>query len=330
MLDASDGLTRRISTGTYQPLLGTTVEIHVVAAADDPEVAASAATAADQVAVGEIQRLQRVFSVFDADSELSRWRRGAHDELSADLSTVLTAAYEWWARSTGAFHPTAAGLRQLWLQAEREDRPPSPDRLAAAVAKLRDLPFRADGGAVLRTGDCRDVDLNAVAKGYIVDCAVAMAAEAAGVVDVLVNAGGDLRHEGERTIRVGVEDPGAVGGPPLAVVQLRNGALATSGAVHRGFRVAGMWYGHVIDPRTGHPVAGRPSTTVRAQDAMTADLLATVAGVLPWAQAAPFLDAHGGAALAVLGDGELVRSAGWRDARNPRQGPARAGESARG
>jgi thiamine biosynthesis lipoprotein len=129
---------------------------------------------------------------------------------------------------------------------------------------------------------------------------------------VLVNAGGDLRHIGDQSLRVGVEDPRQPGGVPLQVVEVGEGALATSGPVHRGFRVGRHWYGHVLDPRTGRPVAGRPSTTVRAPDAMTADALATVAGVLDWPTAAAIVSASPAAGCLVVDEsGEVLTCGAW-------------------
>ncbi len=299
------------SRGHYHPLLGTNVEIRVEAAADTVERAFALAATAEDAAVAEMVRLQEIFSIHEPGSELSRWRRGEPVEVSAELAEVLAAAGRWWRFSGGAFHPAVGSLYERWRRAEREGVAPTADELGALVAGLAELPFRADGDAIVRVGDCSGVDLYAIAKGFIVDRAVAVALAVTGVTDVLVNAGGDLRHCGPRTIRVGIEDPAAVGGAPLEVVELREGALATSGEVHRGFTVAGVRYGHVLDPRTGWPVQGRPSTSVRAPDAMTADVLATVAGVLPWEEAAPLLESLPDVAALVVLPGRVERTRAW-------------------
>lgn len=300
------------SRGTYHPLLGTNVEVRVTAGGDEVEQAMAVAAAAEGAVVAEMERLQGLFSVYDRDSELCRWRSGRLDPPSAELGEVLAAAQRWWQASGGGFHPAAGSLRRLWLEAEAEQRLPAPAELDRLVATLTELPFRVDGTGIHRTADCTGVDLNAIAKGYIVDRGLAAAVATGEVVDVLVNAGGDLRHTGPEPVRVGVEDPDAVGGAPLAVLTLAEGALATSGSVHRGFRIGGEWFGHVLDPRTGRPVEERPSTTVRAPDAITADALATVVGVLAWDEAAAVIAAvPGAAALAVLPGGRTLRAGEW-------------------
>ena len=303
---------RATSRGTYSGLLGTNVEIKVIAEAGSESSARVIAEASEQAALAEMVRLQSVFSVFEPSSELCRWRAGDDVTPSAELADVLGAAQHWWTVSGGAFHPATAPLRERWLRAENDQIPPSEDELAALAAGLRELPFEVSGSGVRRIGDCSGVELNAIAKGYIVDRGVAAGRAVSGVADVLVNAGGDLRHEGDQALRVGVEDPRTPGGAPLQRVELRSGALATSGPVHRGFRIRGQWYGHVLDPRTGRPVIGRPSTTVRAADARTADALATVAGVLDWPQAVEVLTATPGAGcLAVFDSGEVTTCGDW-------------------
>lgn len=302
---------RATSRGIYHPLLGTNVEVRVVARGATPAVARAVAADAEAAVVAEMERLQDVFTVYDPGSELCRWRSGRLDAVSAELSDVLGAAQYWWEFSGGAFHPAAGAFRQRWLRAEAEQELPSAAELDELAARLAVLPFRVAGRRVERIGDCAGVDLNAIAKGYIVDRGVA-AGRRDGVCDVLVNAGGDLRHVGDEVVRVGVENPDAIGGRPLAAVVLGDGAMATSGSVYRGFRIANQWYGHVIDPRTGRPVPNRPSTTVRAASAITADALATVVGVLAWSEAVPLLEqVSGAAALAVRSGGELLSVGEW-------------------
>ncbi len=297
----------------HQPLMGTVVEIAVQTT--DPQ----AAERADRAAVAEIQRLTDVFSTYDQASELCRWRRGEHDHPSPELSEVLQAATLWHTLSAGAFHPACAALQRYWRDAEQAQRLPSWEQAAERADALRELPFRVhDTGpavSIEQVGDCADVDLNALAKGYIVDAAVAAARRTAQRTGdwVVVNAGGDLRHSGGGGVTVGVEDPHEPydNAPPLCRVRLSDAALATSGSAHRGFRIGDHRFGHVIDPRTGRPVAHTASASVIAPSAQIADAAATVAMVLTPAEAMTFADTQGLAALVIDADGAVHRSARW-------------------
>ncbi len=125
------------SRGTYHPLLGTNVEVRVTAGGDAVAQAMAVAAAAEGAVVAEMERLQGLFSVYDRDSELCRWRSGRLDPPSAELGEVLAAAQRWWQASGGGFHPAAGALRRLWLEAGgtvgerlcRGERPPAPYRL---------------------------------------------------------------------------------------------------------------------------------------------------------------------------------------------------------
>jgi len=290
----------------HSPMLGTDVEIRVDG---EPE----AALAADAAAVGEFERLNPVFTVYDESSELMRWRRGDLDDCSTELTEVLAEGLRWHHVSGGVFHPAIAPLRLRWLQAAAEDRLPDAAELADLAAACATVPYSVEAGTVRRLGDCSGVDLNAIAKGYIVDCAAAAAFAVDGVDAVMINAGGDLRHHGAGSVLVGIEDPANAfdNAPPRWRVQLTEAGLATSGAARRGFSVAGQWMGHVLDPRTGWPVGHTTSCSAIAADATTADALSTVLGVLLPDEALARAEAEGWACLLVSPDGGVRFSSAW-------------------
>ncbi|MGV8909739.1 MAG: FAD:protein FMN transferase [Propionicimonas sp.] len=290
----------------HSPILGTDVEIRVDA---EP----GAALAADAAAVGEFERLTPVFTVYDESSELARWRRGDLDRCSAELTQVLAAAQWWYEASGGAFHPAIAPLRLRWLAAAAADQLPDPAELAELVAACSALPFSVSDGQVHRLADCSGVDLNAVAKGFVVDRAAAAAFAVPGVDAVMINAGGDLRHLGAGSVLVGIEDPlpdVAKTGPRWRL-QLSDAGLATAGAPRQGFRIAGQTLSDVLDPRTGWPVTHTITASVIAGDTMTADAVSTVLAVLAPADAVARADTEGWACLLVAPDGSARQSSAW-------------------
>jgi thiamine biosynthesis lipoprotein len=104
---------------------------------------------------------------------------------------------------------------------------------------------------------------------------------------------------------VAVERPGAdveSTNVPMepAVVELRNESIATAGDYRRFFESGGRHYSHIIDPRTGEPVAhGTVSSTVRAADCMRADALATMLMVMSPADAIELANRQGIPALLI-------------------------------
>ena len=279
---------------------------------DDGEATANATA---EAIVSEMRRLEHVFTVFDERSELVRWRTGAQVRPGHELGEVLRLALWWQQRSGGAFNVAAGSLSRLWRSAQREGREPKRGELLGACAGIVDPPYVVDAqGSIDARGDCSGVDLNAFAKGWIADRGAATGIRRTGIDSVVVNAGGDIAHRGAGSVVVGIENPLEPydNAPPLVVVGLSNGGMATSGSVRRGFDVGGRWFGHVVDPRTGLPVASLVSVTAVAPDAATADVVATVATVLGHRAGVDFVDALDDVeCLMVDPAGRQWRSAGW-------------------
>lgn len=271
------------------PVLGTVLELSMegVPGATDDDL-----NHVRDVVVAEFDRLERVFSAHDEQSELSRWRRGESFDLSVEFCELMASAHRWQVRSEGTFNPATGEASAVWARAVETGQLPSAFDLAHLADSIADPRFDIVSGVPVRTGPCEELNVNAIAKGFIVDRALRVGLDTGSCSTLLVNAGGDLRHGGERPLRVGIENPLRPydNEPPLLVVSLANAGLATSGVARRGFQVQGVGYGHVIDPRTARPVDGVASVTVFAPDAETADVLATAAGVRLPHDAVAFVD----------------------------------------
>jgi thiamine biosynthesis lipoprotein len=298
---------------TVEPVLGTRLTMRV----DAPD--RPVADAAEAVVLGEAERLEALLSTYRAESAMSRWRRGRLDDPGPEVVAVLAVAARWTELTPGAFSPCLGALMRRWRRAEAEQRLPDPRELAALAAAAT-LPYALTDTGVTRIGDCTLVDVHGVAKGWVIDRLVDAAVAVAGVGAVLVDLGGDLRHarrDEESDVTVAIEDPGAVAdnATPLAVVRLAEQAVATSGGGRRGWRIGGRWYGHLLDPATGWPLAGGRSATAIAPTAADADAAASAAVV----GGLGVLDGSGIAALVVAEDQHVARNARWRATVDERQ-----------
>lgn len=295
-------------TSSHEPVLGTRLALRVTA------VDGAAAAAAEEAVLAVCSRLEAVLSAYRPDSEWSRWRRGELAEAGPEITELLRLAAHWHRVSRGAFNPQAGVLRERWLAAEHDQQVPNADELAALAATLRPLPYAVTDDGIDRTGDCSRLDLHALAKGWIVDRAAAVAMTTPGIEAVVVNAGGDLVHRGTGEVLVGIEDPRRPfdNVPPLTRVHLANAGLATGSGARRPVRIGGRRLSHVIDPRTGAPVEHILSASVIAPDCATADALATTVGVLPVDEGLTLADATDGAACLLLtAGGESLRTERW-------------------
>ena len=114
------------ATFIHQPVMGTVVEVRLHG--DEASL-----DAADAAIMAEIDRCLSIFDVFDATSELSRWRAGDEMVLGAELSWLLEAALLWSERSLGAFHPATAPMAAMWRDAQATGVEPDTAALAGAV-----------------------------------------------------------------------------------------------------------------------------------------------------------------------------------------------------
>lgn len=304
-----DGCTIRVG---YQPVMGTHLQLQITSASE------AGARAAEATAVREATRLEAMFTLFDASSDLCRWRSGELAVPAPELAELLAAAAAWQERSGGAFNSLAGVLNERWLQAVADGRRPSTTDLAELTASIAEPRFAAADGTIVRLGDCGSVDLNAIAKGHVVDLVAQRVLADVDVTRLVVNAGGDLVHRGSGVLRVAVEDPHQAydNAPPMTRIEISDAAVATSGRARRWFEIDGERHSRVLDPRTGEPVAHTASATVIAPDATTADVLATVCSVLEPTEAISLVsllasDGQDLAALVVGADGSEHRSDGW-------------------
>lgn len=330
----------------HQGLLGTVVELRLGPAQPAGKPGAHAGTAGSGQEAGteagpgwlaeddaealfdealiEIERLQRLFSAFDPDSELSRWRRGKPGPTSAEFARLMADVLVWQDRTGGAFNPAVGRVSALWSAAEAADRPPPPDEIAAAVAAITLPCFTlVDGRPVLQGAPCPAFSLNAMAKGFIVDRTLdhleARARELElNIGALLLNAGGDVCHRGTNPVPVGIENPLRPydNEPPLAVIELQERAVATSGGSRRGFRIGGRRYSHLIDPRAGYPIdynrRAAAAVSILAPDAATADVVATAAAVMGPRDALDWVNGLDGIEGLIIDDeGVRTETDGW-------------------
>ncbi len=282
----------------HDGLLGTSVELAVAAHSGE------SIARAENVVVGEIERLTGVFSVFDPGSELRRWRAGDVDA-GDELSLVLAMADRWQVVTDGAINVRLGAVIREWRRAQESGVLPSREVLAGLAARI--------SGSVLAGDDVTGVDLNAIAKGHIIDLAVVKAMHDDAVVSLMVNAGGDVLHAGAESQRVAIEDPTRPydNAAPLDVVEISNRAVATSGAARRRWTVAGQQFAQVLDPRTGWPVEGVVQASVIADDLTTADVIATAVVVLGADAGTALVERLGLASLVVSADRTVTRSSRW-------------------
>ena len=290
--------------------MGTLVNVTVV------HEEADAARAMVEAAFDEIERLEAALTRHRPEAPLARLNRdGWVGSAPAELVEVARAALAWAERTDGAFDPTVAPLLALWAKS-RAAGPPDDEAVARARTRVGWRGLRVEGEGLALERPEMAVTLDGIAKGHVVDGAVA-ALRRAGAGRVMVDAGGDMAssddHPGDAPWRVALRhprDPRA----SLGVVELRGGSVATSGDYVQAYTQDRSAH-HIVDPRTGRSPREASSATVLAPTAMDADALSTAALVLGPEEGVALLDALDGVeGMVVTKGGEARTTRGFRAA----------------
>lgn len=263
-------------------------------------------------------RLEAILDRHRADSEVTAVNMQAGKEpvsVSADTFENISLALEVGRQTSGAFDITVAPLLDVWGFGTGNTEVPSEQRLTKALALVdyRQVRLVEQGRQVSLENEGMQLDLGGIAKGFIVDRAVEVL-RAAGISSGTVDAGGDIRTIGAKPDgspwRIGIRHP-RERRELVAVVELRDQAIVTSGDYERFFAVGEQRYHHLLNPQTGMPARGVTSVTVVAPDAFTADAYSTAVFVMGLERGMAFVEALPGVdAIIITEDGQIHLSSG--------------------
>lgn len=228
-----------------------------------------------------VESMENVLSSFRPKSELAKLNRMGKGcgNFSPLLVDMLKRSRQWYDATGGAFDVTVGPLIDLWKQAAKNNKLPTPEEIVDAKLRVGMNLVRIDGKRrVCLERDGMNITLGGIAKGAIIDRA-AEVLKANEVQRGLVDAGGDVSSFGDGTFKVGIQNP-RDRNKLLGVITLPAGGVVTSGDYERFVTIEGTSYSHIIDPRTGRPAEGLVSVTIMGPDAANADALATAISVL--------------------------------------------------
>ncbi len=233
----------------------------------------------------QLRILNRQMSLYSKTSEISKFNRTAKDKpmaVSKDFFKVMKQAKKIYALTDGAWDGTIRPLYELW----NFDRPvkmiasiPDENQINSCLKKTgfnnliiadRELTKKIAG---------LNLDLGSIAKGYGVDAVTSML-KGSGYKNFFVEIGGEVYVAGKKghkkKWRLGIASPENNNAKPFKIIRLTDKAIATSGTYQNFFKFDGKTYSHIINPKTGWPIANKiVSVSVIADNCMLADGLAT-------------------------------------------------------
>ena len=236
----------------------------------------------------EVLRLDRKLSRYSPRSMVRRINTEASTApvfLDSEFCDLLSVCFEFHDATQGAFDITVFPLLELWGFTGQSSSPPTDEQIELCLKKvgMRHLDFDPARRSIRFAEPGVQIDFGGVGKGYALQ-RVRQILHRCGVENALVNFGDSSilaigQHPFGDSWRVGVQHPDFAEQTVHEWV-VRNGSVSTSGASHRFVTGNGKKYGHILNPRSGHPSDPHTSISVHSSCALEAEVLSTSLTVL--------------------------------------------------
>lgn len=261
---------------TYTAMAGPCELLFEIDAGDESEILKLATIGYD-----EVKRIEHKFSRYRDDNIVYRINHanGKKIEVDDETARMLDYAKQLYQLSEGLFDITSGVLRKVW-RFDGSNNIPTQESIDAILPLIGWLKIQWENPCITLPAGM-EIDFGGIGKEYAVDRTAGLL-RARTRKNFVVNYGGDLFASGPQTDGsgwfVGLDDPAHTGIHSLATLELKRGAVATSGDARRFLLHNGIRYSHILDPRTGWPVKGAPhGVTVIAPTCTEAGMLATFA-----------------------------------------------------
>ena len=267
---------------------------------------------------------ERIFSRTLPESELYRLNEGQLQEdggnysLSDPLAELTAAGLYYGELSDGAFDISIAPVSSLWDFTSGEGSVPDSGAIAAALELVNYRDVTLEGNALHFAKEGMQLDLGAVAKGYIADRIKDYLLEQ-GVESAIIDLGGNILCVGSRPggdpFRIGLQRPFASHSETVATVEITDKSVVSSGIYERYFEEDGVLYHHILNPETGYPYDnGLVSVTIISDESVDGDGLSTSCFALGLEKGMELINSLPDVqAVFITEDGELHFSEGFEE-----------------
>jgi thiamine biosynthesis lipoprotein len=211
-----------------------------------------------------IQHYEQVYSRTLEDSELYKLNNGSLQTangvknsyiVSDELADILKYGLYYSKLTNGKFDITIAPVSSLWDFISSDPTVPDKKDIENALPKVGYQDMELNGNTVTFKKDSMQIDLGAIAKGYIAD-RVKEYLQEQGVKSAMINLGGNVLCVGEKptgeAFKVGIQKPFADRNEIVATMELKDKSVVSSGVYERYFKQDGKLYHHILDPKTGY------------------------------------------------------------------------------
>ena len=234
-------------------------------------------------------KYEKIFSRTASDSELYQLNHreltpvaGTEDtfQVSDPLAELIRKGLYYSKLSEGAFDIAIEPLTSLWDFTAEDPQVPEDRLIQEALTKCdyHNVSVSDNKEVILKTEDTA-IELGAIAKGYIAD-RLKDYLISQGVKSAIINLGGNVLCIGgkpdDSSFKIGIQKPFADRSETIAVMDIKDKSVVSSGVYERCFEQDGTLYHHLLNPRTGYPYDnGLIAVTIISDESVDGDALST-------------------------------------------------------
>lgn len=238
--------------------------------------------------IAEIQRIERLLTTFNDDSETNQVNKFAGVSPVAvcrETFNLIQRSLRLSKLTQGAFDISYGSVdKSLWNFDMAMDTLPDNETAKKMVRLInyRNILLNEEKCTVFLREKGMRIGFGGIGKGYAAERAKEVM-KGQGVESGVVNASGDLTTWGSqpngKQWTIAIANPNS-SHQAFSYMEVSNMAVATSGNYEKFVMIGGKKYSHTINPRTGLPVSGIKSVTIITTNAELADALATPVTIL--------------------------------------------------
>ena len=256
-----------------------------------------------------IRTADMLLSSKNPESEIYNLNKKRSYTLSPDTIELLKLAILYADKDN--FNPFLGSLINLWENCKNNNTLPQKEEIALLKASGYPVSLEITNNTALFSNPLQQVDLGAIAKGYITDKLIKILDEEE-VESALIYLGGNIYAKGKKPDqspwRIGIQNPDDDSGY-IGILSISDTAVITSGDYQRYFEINGEKYHHILDPKTGFPAnSGLRSVTIVTKDALLGDTLSTKCFIEGFHQSKDILKEHGAYAIFITDENKVFYS----------------------
>ena len=225
------------------------------------------------------------FSANDADSELMAINLQAGKKsvrVHPELFELIALGKKHSIAANSHLNIAIGPLVQTWRIGFSDAKLPSEEEIQRLlkITNPEEIVLNDSNREVYLSKEGMRIDLGALAKGYIADKLKEFLVEQ-GVQSGIIDLGGNILTIGEnptfhRPWRIGIQNPALDRGEHVAVIEVSDASVVTSGIYERQLVVDGKTYHHIFDRTTGYPMETElASITIVAEKSVDCEIWTT-------------------------------------------------------